>query len=149
MSDLPVSAGLTTPVSAEEMRAVLQRYLPKVQEAADKGAVLRRRVLDGETQIMRLRSMAEQHVPTNISEEDLVEADKLLAELRLELRQHEAWEVVGLSMALARAIGAILAEEGQKEGWRPPEGSVLRVVLPGLLNLAIDLHDQNFVKANQ
>lgn len=143
---LPVTAGNPTPLDSEAMRAILQRFLPQVQEAEERAAGLRKRVLSGETQINRLRSMQTQGIPTNISEPEMVDAEERLSALRLELRQHEAWIVVGLGMALARGVAALLAEAGRDEGWRPPEGSVLRLVMPGLLNLSVDLHDQSFRK---
>lgn len=143
-----IVAGVTKPISAEDMRALLRRYLPQIGQHTTKAEGLRQRVLSGDTQISNIRSRIQQGLEAGVTEADLADADARLAALRLELRESEAWVVTGLGMAFAEAIGACLSDAGKNEGWQPPEGSMLRVVMPGLLSLAIDLHDQAYPKAN-
>jgi hypothetical protein len=142
-----IDAGNPQPLDAEGMRATLRRYLPQIQEAETKSAELRLRVLNGETQINRLRSMKTQGIPTDISDADLVDAEARLEALRLALREYEWWVVVGLGMALAHALAEALAQTGKEEGWKPPPSSMIRISMPGLMSLAVDLHDQSFAKS--
>jgi hypothetical protein len=144
-----IDAGNPQPLDAEGVKAVFRRFLPQIHKAEDRAAELRKRVLNGETQINRIRSMVAQRIPTDMSEADLQDAEGRLEALRLELRYCDAWVVVGLGMALAQALAAILAETGKEEGWQPPPSSMLLISMPGLLSLAIDLHDQSYVRSNQ
>lgn len=146
--DAKIAAGTTTPLSAEDMRALLSRYMPQIHMHTERAESLRLRVLSGDTQISSHRGRIAAGLPTDVTEADLADAQERLDALRIELRESEGWVMISLGMAFAEGIGALMTDLGKNEGWRPPEGSMLRMALPGLLNIAIDLHDQNYVRAN-
>jgi len=134
-----IVAGSTGPVSTGEMEAILERYLPRIHEANTKAAELRKRILDGDTKTRRARGMIEQHVPTDWTLADVQDAEARLEALRLALREEEAWQCAGMGMALAQGVASVLARVSTQDGWTPPSRSMLRIVMPGLVNLAVEL----------
>ena len=130
-----VQAGLARPLEPREMVALLQAHLPAITEHHEAAEVLRARIQNGNRTIADIEAGKIQ----GLTPADVEAARQLLANLQAELRQHDAHETLGLGMALAYGVGHVLAEAAGEEGWRPPAGSVLRLVLPGLLNVAVDL----------
>lgn len=131
--------GQVKPIGIEEANAILERHMPRVRAAQVAAQELRKRVASGAAQTARIRGLKAQHAPTGVSDEELADAEARLDALRLSLRQEEGYEALGMGMALATAMATVLGEAGKEDGWKPPPGSHLKVIMPGLLNVAIDL----------
>lgn len=133
-----IQAGLARPLQPREMVALLKEHLPALTEHHEAAEVLRARVQNGIRTIDEIETGRIQ----GLTPAEVESAKQLLASLREELRGHDAHETLGLGMVMAYGVGSMLAEAGASEGWQPPAGSVIRIVLPGLLNLAVDLTAQ-------
>lgn len=134
-----VTGGMTAPLIADEMRGIMQRFLPKVHEAEERAPELRRRVADGDYKLSRIHGMLQQGIPTNITPELLKEREAVLDALKEELRYYDAWECIGRGMGIGWAAAAVAGE-----GMSWPQGSLVRVWAPGLLDVTVDLCDSNF-----
>jgi hypothetical protein len=131
-----IQAGLARPINVAEMDAILAAYRPQITEAFEQAEVLRNRIQNGERSIADAQAGRIQ----GLDPEAINRAGTLLESLKLELRKHDFWLTAGLGMALAHGVAELLAETAKEEGWKLPPGSVLRLVLPGLVNVAVDLN---------
>jgi hypothetical protein len=130
-----IQAGLNVPLDTTGMDALLKRYLPRIHEAHDAAEGLRNRIANGERTIEAARNGSLKGLSPNA----IPTAEKLLEQLRQELRQHDFWLTAGLGMALAYGVAEVIAEAARDEGWKPPAGSLLRIVIQGYVNIAVKL----------
>lgn len=130
-----IQAGLAKPLDAGQMQQLLQTWMPKIHSAIHDSEVLRNRIANGE------RSIASAQAGTirGLDADAIVRAQALLEQLRLELREAEFWATAGIGIALAYGVAEIIGEAAEDEGWNPPSGSVVRIVMPGVVNLAVEL----------
>lgn len=127
-----IQAGLAKPISVAELGKLLERFLPRIHEAHEKAEVLRQRIANGERQIAAARAQ-------NAAADMIEGGEALLHQLERELREQDYWLTIGIGLALAWGIGDVLRETALEEGWKPPPNSTLRVILPGMVNVAVAL----------
>jgi hypothetical protein len=130
-----IQAGLTKPISVDEADTMLTLYEEQITAAHHAAEALRNRIANGERSIADARAGRIQ----GLDEGAIERAETTVAQLKLELRQHDAWLTAGLGMCLAWGAGKLIAQFSSQEGWKPPPNSVLRLVMPGLVNVAVDL----------
>jgi hypothetical protein len=130
-----IQAGLTKPISVDEADAMLTLYEEQITAAHHAAEALRNRIANGERTIAASKTGKLE----GLNEGAVERAEQIVAQLKLELRQHDAWLTAGLGMCLAWGAGQIVAKLSKDEGWKPPPNSVLRLVMPGLVNVAVDL----------
>jgi hypothetical protein len=120
-----IVAGATRPLSREEIGGLLTRFLPHAEAAAE----LRQRVTKGKALIASAD-------PAKIDVED---ARARLEALEEELRREEWGELISLAISLGHGCAGLLDEASSSHAWRPPAGSLLRIKLPGILDLTVDM----------
>lgn len=148
MADNEIVAGTAQPLDYDEFRSLMQRYLDEVTKHEEAATALRPRVLDGEAKVGRIEGQIAAGIPVSTTPEQLADAKARLDVMREELREHDGWVAIGLSFGLSRAWGVIISEAVKDTGWNPPPGSVLRIILPRILNLSIDLTDTRYKRTN-
>jgi hypothetical protein len=124
-----VVAGLDKALDIAGVRALVDKYSPLWREGNNQAEILRPRIARGKAWLAENPGGDQ-------------EAGKVrIAELEAQLREAEGKVMLGLAFALAEAFGEALARSDKYPEWKPPKGSKLRVILPGILNLGVALDD--------
>lgn len=126
-----VVAGLDKPLTTDELKGLMGRYLEDVPVAEASAATLRTRIAKGRSLI----ASGEWQDGTD----EMTEAISRIEELERELRGAEWTVLLGSGFAFAYALHASIEEVCTNKGWKPPEGSVARIRMPGICNLSVSL----------
>jgi hypothetical protein len=117
------------------MDEMLTAYLPRIHQALDASEGLRNRIQNAERTLAEIKAgkhptWGPEHVPGGEAQ---------LEALRLELREHEWWQILSVGAIYTWAMGELAANMSLDEHWRFPAGSHVRIVIPGHINIAMEL----------
>ncbi len=130
-----IQAGLTRPSTLAEMAMLLAQHEELFVAAHEAAEALRNRIANGERTIADCRSGK----LTGLNPGAIERAEQQMEALKQELRTYDFQLIAGLGLTLTWGVAETLAEYREKEGWRLPPGSVMRLILPGIANVAADL----------
>lgn len=130
-----IQGGLNRPMNSDEFKRLWMSHGGEIREHTEAAEALRNRIANGKRTIEGIRAGTLKEYTVD----QIPEAEALLAQLEQELREHDWWVTISLAMAMAHSVPALYREAAAEEGWTPPPGSILRLVMPGMLNIAVEL----------
>lgn len=116
-------------ITPEEATGLMHRYMEPGNQALTEAGPIRERIAKGQV-VMGL--------PDLTVEERIIARERMEA-LQLVLRKLEWTSTLALGLAMAHAVATTVSEAKVREAFRPPEGSLLRIQMPGICDVSVRL----------